>query len=97
MGCGTKRAGLSLITFPKRSALPNFRAFLAAMIANDTAAGSIGTAISIATGNSLEALVGAALIIVWSNGRCLPSSFGMYVRRDGSVSCFSACETNLVA
>ena len=31
MGCGTKRAGLSLITFPKLSALPNFRAFLAAL------------------------------------------------------------------
>ena len=43
--------------------------FLAAMIANATAAGSIGTAISIATGNTLEALVGAALINVWSNGR----------------------------
>src|SRR5216683_2603674 len=43
--------------------------FLAAMIANATAAGSIGTAISIATGNSLEALIGAALINVWSNGR----------------------------
>jgi signal transduction histidine kinase/integral membrane sensor domain MASE1/CheY-like chemotaxis protein len=43
--------------------------FLAAMIANATAAGSIGTAISIATGNSLEALVGAALINVWCNGR----------------------------
>src|SRR5215469_3213530 len=43
--------------------------FLAAMIANAPAAGSIGTAISIATGNSLEALVGAALINVWSNGR----------------------------
>src|ERR1700758_1510514 len=43
--------------------------FLAAMFANATAAGSIGTAISIATGNSLEALVGAVLINVWSNGR----------------------------
>src|SRR6202521_1170677 len=43
--------------------------FLAAMIANATAAGSIGTAIAIATGNSLEALVGAILINVWSNGR----------------------------
>jgi signal transduction histidine kinase/integral membrane sensor domain MASE1 len=42
--------------------------FLAAMIVNATA-GSIGTAMSIATGNSLEALVGAALINVWSNGR----------------------------
>src|SRR5260370_6295315 len=39
------------------------------MIANATAAGSIGTAISIAAGNSLEALVGAAFINVWSNGR----------------------------
>jgi len=43
--------------------------FLAAMIANATAAGSLGTAISIATGNSLEALVGAVLINVWSTGR----------------------------
>src|SRR5215471_12949174 len=43
--------------------------FFAAMIANATTAGSIGTAISIATGNSLEALVGAVLINVWSNGR----------------------------
>src|SRR5229473_7023389 len=43
--------------------------FLAAMIANATATGSIGTAISIATGNSLEALVGAVLINIWSNGR----------------------------
>ena len=43
--------------------------FLAALIANATAAGSIGSAISIATGNSLEALVGAVLINVWSNGR----------------------------
>jgi signal transduction histidine kinase/integral membrane sensor domain MASE1/CheY-like chemotaxis protein len=43
--------------------------FVAAMIANATAAGSIGTAISIATGNSLEALVGAALINIWSNRR----------------------------
>jgi integral membrane sensor domain MASE1 len=42
--------------------------FLAAMIVNATA-GSIGTAMSIATGNSLEALVGAALINIWSNGR----------------------------
>src|SRR5215813_12100563 len=43
--------------------------FLAAMFANATGAGSIGTAISIATGNSLEALVGAFLINVWANGR----------------------------
>jgi len=43
--------------------------FLAAMIANAAAAGSIGTAISIATGNTLEALVGAVLINTWCNGR----------------------------
>jgi len=43
--------------------------FLAAMIANATAAGSVGTAISIATGNTLEALVGAVLINAWCNGR----------------------------
>jgi len=43
--------------------------FVAAMIANATAAGSLGTAISIATGNSLEALIGALLINVWSSGR----------------------------
>src|SRR5215472_15097577 len=43
--------------------------FLAAMIANATSAGSIGTAISIATGNSLEALIGGGLISAWSNGR----------------------------
>src|SRR5215471_16617399 len=42
--------------------------FVAAIVANATAAGSIGTAISIATGNTLEALVGAALINVWANG-----------------------------
>src|SRR5713226_9011421 len=42
--------------------------FLAAMIANGTASGSMGSAISIATGNTLEALVGAALMNVWSNG-----------------------------
>src|SRR5262245_12351624 len=43
--------------------------FLAAMMANATTNGSMSTAISIATGNSLEALVGAAVINVWSNGR----------------------------
>src|SRR5262245_5489543 len=43
--------------------------FLAATIANASTTGSIGTAISIATGNSLEALVGAAAINVWSDGR----------------------------
>src|SRR5215472_3391636 len=43
--------------------------FLGAMIANAGTTGSIGPAISIATGNSLEALVGAAVINVWSNGR----------------------------
>src|SRR6516164_4867612 len=39
------------------------------MIANASTTVSIGPAISIATGNSLEALVGAAVINVWSNGR----------------------------
>src|SRR5262249_19516706 len=43
--------------------------FLAAMMANATTNGSMSTAISIATGNSLEALGGAAVINVWSNGR----------------------------
>lgn len=43
--------------------------FAAALIANATTAGSIATAIAIATGNSLEAVVGAYLINRWSNGR----------------------------
>ncbi|MGY4573430.1 MASE1 domain-containing protein [Bradyrhizobium sp. USDA 3256] len=42
--------------------------FVAAMIANATTAGSLATAIAIAAGNSLEALVGAYLIKQWSNG-----------------------------
>lgn len=42
--------------------------FVAALIANATTAGSITTAIAIATGNSLEAIVGAYLINRWSNG-----------------------------
>ncbi|WP_431015532.1 MASE1 domain-containing protein [Bradyrhizobium pachyrhizi] len=42
--------------------------FVAAMIANATTAGSLATAIAIAAGNSLEALVGAYLIKRWSNG-----------------------------
>src|SRR6266567_7902186 len=43
--------------------------FAAALIANATTAGSIATAIAIATGNSLEAVIGAYLINRWSNGR----------------------------
>src|SRR5215472_14665398 len=43
--------------------------FLGAMMANAATNGSMSTAISIATGNSLEALVGAAVMNVWSNGR----------------------------
>src|SRR5215472_14369417 len=43
--------------------------FLGAMMANATTNGSMSTAISIATGNSLEALVGADVMNVWSNGR----------------------------
>ena len=42
--------------------------FAAAMIANATTAGSVATAIAIATGNSLEAVVGAYLINRWSGG-----------------------------
>jgi signal transduction histidine kinase len=43
--------------------------FTAAVIANATTAGSVATAIAIATGNSLEAVVGAYLINRWSSGR----------------------------
>jgi signal transduction histidine kinase/CheY-like chemotaxis protein len=43
--------------------------FAAALIANATTAGTIATAIAIAIGNSLEAVVGAYLINRWSNGR----------------------------
>src|SRR5258705_981421 len=42
--------------------------FAAAVIANATPAGSVATAIAIATGNSLEAVVGAYLINRWSSG-----------------------------
>ena len=42
--------------------------FTAAVIANATTAGSVPTAIAIATGNSLEAVVGAYLINRWSSG-----------------------------
>ena len=42
--------------------------FTAAVIANATTAGSVATAIAIATGNSLEAVVGAYLINQWSSG-----------------------------
>jgi signal transduction histidine kinase/CheY-like chemotaxis protein len=42
--------------------------FTAAVIANATTAGSVATAIAIATGNSLEAVVGAYLINRWSGG-----------------------------
>src|SRR5438874_6844887 len=42
--------------------------FAAAVIANATTAGSVATAIAIATGNSLEAVVGAYLINRWSGG-----------------------------
>jgi signal transduction histidine kinase/CheY-like chemotaxis protein len=43
--------------------------FAASLIVNATTAGSIATAIATATGNSLEAVVGAYLINRWSNGR----------------------------
>ena len=42
--------------------------FMAAVIVNATTAGSVATAIAIATGNSLEAVVGAYLINRWSSG-----------------------------
>ncbi|CAN7431415.1 MASE1 domain-containing protein [Bradyrhizobium sp. LjRoot220] len=42
--------------------------FAAAVIANATTAGSVTTAIAIATGNSLEAVIGAYLINRWSSG-----------------------------
>src|SRR6266481_8014990 len=43
--------------------------FAASLIVNATIAGSIATAMAIATGNSLEAVVGAYFINRWSNGR----------------------------
>lgn len=43
--------------------------FTAAMVANATTAGSVATSVAIATGNSLEAIVGAYLINRWSGGR----------------------------
>jgi signal transduction histidine kinase len=42
--------------------------FIAAMIANATTTGSVATAIAIATGNTLEAVVGAYLVNRWSSG-----------------------------
>lgn len=42
--------------------------FTAAMVANATTAGSVATSVAIATGNSLEAVVGAYLINRWSGG-----------------------------
>jgi signal transduction histidine kinase/CheY-like chemotaxis protein len=43
--------------------------FTAAVIANATTAGSVATAIAIATGNTIEAVVGAYLVNRWSRGR----------------------------
>src|SRR6266545_1250358 len=43
--------------------------FLGALLANVTTAGSVGTSLAIATGNTLESLVGAYLINRWSDGR----------------------------
>ena len=56
--------------------------FAAAVIANATTAGSIATAIAIATGNCLEAVVGAYLINRWSGGRntfSTPASVAKFV------------------
>ena len=43
--------------------------FLGAVIANVTTAGSVTTAVAIATGNTLEAVIGGFLIHWWSSGR----------------------------
>ena len=43
--------------------------FLGALVANVTTAGSVSTSLAIATGNTLESLVGAYLINRWSDGR----------------------------
>src|SRR2546428_999452 len=43
--------------------------FLGALVANVTTAGSVGTSLAIAIGNTLESLVGAYLINRWSDGR----------------------------
>jgi two-component sensor histidine kinase len=43
--------------------------FLGALLANFTTAGSLGTSLAIATGNTLESLVGAYFINRWSDGR----------------------------
>jgi len=43
--------------------------FIGAVIANATTAGSIYTSLGIATGNTLESLIGAYLIDRWSDGR----------------------------
>jgi integral membrane sensor domain MASE1 len=42
--------------------------FVAALIANAITAGSIFTSVAIATGNTLESVVGAYLINRWSDG-----------------------------
>src|SRR5437660_12175222 len=42
--------------------------FLGALLANATTAGSIVTGAAIAVGNTLEALIGAALINLWAGG-----------------------------
>src|SRR5438552_860422 len=43
--------------------------FLGAFVVNITTAGSWVTALGIALGNTLEALVGASLVQRWANGR----------------------------
>ena len=43
--------------------------FLAAFAANATNAGSLSTSVTIAAGNTLEALAGGYLIVWWSGGR----------------------------
>ncbi len=63
--------------------------FAASLIVNATTAGSIATAIAIATGNSLEAVVGAYLINRWSNGRhtfSTPSSVAKFALICGVIA-----------
>jgi integral membrane sensor domain MASE1 len=75
--------------------------FLGALVANVTTAGSVGTSLAIATGNTLESLVGAYFINRWSEGRstfdapagvvrfaliCLPSTMISATLGVGSLS-----------
>lgn len=45
--------------------------FLGALFANETTFGSVNTSLAIATGNTLESVVGGYLITVWAGGRAV--------------------------